>query len=488
MAASITLYVKKDSKKRNSTKQVVFADSFLCDLKDATSVDNPTFILAADSFDYNLAKWDDRYYFIDNVVSIRRGLWEVSCVLDVLATYKTEILASTQFVSYSSHNPSIWLPDTRIPVRRDAIIGSAGANVPSIDSDGFLVLTAVGKNGCSTYMLQPSNIMALLDQLNQWADDSMLDILTGGNYDFSTVEKAIESFSEISTKTGFIGNAWADAPNCIRSCVWVPFKGSLFADNSSASRPLTLGQFETNVYCSRVKTGAVLSQFSLNIPWHYSDWRRAECEDVYIYLPLVGIIQLSADSLTSASSISILASATATDGVIAYELKAGSQVIGTYGGQCSANYPIGISQQASAGALMQTAFAGVEKTVNAAIHSSISPVSMAASGVGALLSGIDTMYQVENLKATRHNSCIGGIGGGAGSGLDFSAICFTVAHSTNVEPADMLETMGLPTMEPMSLGTLTGFCQCANAHVAAPAQASELDAIDRYLNGGFFIE
>ena len=48
--------------------------------------------------------------------------------------------------------------------------------------------------------------------------------------------------------------------------------------------------------------------------------------------------------------------------------------------------------------------------------------------------------------------------------------------------------MGLPTMKPISLSTLTGFCQCANAHVEAPAQASELDAIDRYLNSGFYIE
>jgi hypothetical protein len=183
-----------------------------------------------------------------------------------------------------------------------------------------------------------------------------------------------------------------------------------------------------------------------------------------------------------------LASATATDGVIAYELKAGSQVIGTYGGQCSANYPIGISQQASAGALAQTAFAGVEKTVSSAVNSSISPLSMLGAAAGSLLAGVDTAYQVENLKATRHNTCIGGIGGGAGSGLDFSAICFTVAHSTNVEPSEMLKTMGLPTMAPMSLATLTGYCQCANAHVSAPAQASELDAIDRYLNGGFFIE
>ena len=40
----------------------------------------------------------------------------------------------------------------------------------------------------------------------------------------------------------------------------------------------------------------------------------------------------------------------------------------------------------------------------------------------------------------------------------------------------------------MALSTLTGYCQCANAHVAAPAMGAELDAIDLYLNSGFYIE
>ena len=52
----------------------------------------------------------------------------------------------------------------------------------------------------------------------------------------------------------------------------------------------------------------------------------------------------------------------------------------------------------------------------------------------------------------------------------------------------MKQTMGLPTMKPLSLSGLTGYCQCANAHVECAAQANELDAIDYYLNSGFFIE
>jgi hypothetical protein len=53
----------------------------------------------------------------------------------------------------------------------------------------------------------------------------------------------------------------------------------------------------------------------------------------------------------------------------------------------------------------------------------------------------------------------------------------------------MQQTMGLPTMKPMALSGCSGYCQCANAHVAATgAEAQELDEIDAYLNSGFYIE
>lgn len=484
---ALTVYFKKESKKRNSTKQATFTTSINVVLKDATSIDNPVFLIEAASFDYNLAKWDNRYYFIDNIVSVRYNLWEVTCILDVLATYKADILASTQFVSYSSHNPSIWLPDTRIPIRADVATSQSRATVSMLSKTGFLVFSAVGEKGCFSYILNDSGVKMILDQITQWGDDSIDHILNDFQYDFSSVETAIESIGNMMTRTGFLGNAYADAPNCIRSCIWVPLSASMFS-GGTATDPIYLGGFNTNVYAANCITGNVDSAFSVSIPWHYSDWRRSVCEDVYIYLPMVGMVVLSSESLAGSSSITGTVSATATDGVICYELKAGDQVIGTYGGQCSANYPIGISQQASAGQLAQTAFAGAEKTINAAINSSISPLSAVGAAAGATLSGIDTMYQMADIKATRYNSCIGGVGGGAGAGLDFDVICYTVAHSANVTPSDMAGTMGLPTMQPMSLANLTGYCQCANAHISAAAQASELDAIDRYLNSGFFIE
>lgn len=477
------------TKKRNSTKQPQsLSDQKTVTLKESCSQDRPVFICTGNNFNYNYCMWDSKYYFIDEIVSLKNNLIEIHCIMDPLATYKTEILASTQYVSYSSQSGGSWLPDTRIPVLKSTQTSRSSASLASLfNTTGFYVLSATGKEGCCMYALDKGQLDALIDSINTWADDLMDYIVNDqGNYgyDFSTVENALESVGKMSIQTGVIGNAYANAPQCIRSCIWVPFFASPFV---SSGAQLYLGNFDTGLHPFTVKASPATGQASVSIPWIHSDWRRMY-DDVYLYLPLAGMIKLSGDSLTNVSSLSIEYSATASDGVVAYTVKAGGNVIGTFGGQCSANYPIGINQQASAGEIIQSIVAGSEKMVNAAINSSISPVSMAASGVGVALEGVAAAYDTVNVANSTHPSTIGGVGGGAGSGLDLNIQCYVVSHDTVIAPADMKDTMGLPTMQPMSLATLTGFCQCANAHVDAPATAGELDAIDYYLNSGFFIE
>ena len=477
------------TKKRNSTKQPQsLSYQKTVTLKESCSQDRPVFICTGNNFNYNYCMWDSKFYFIDEIVSLKNNLIEIHCIMDPLATYKTEILASTQYVSYSSQSGGSWLPDTRIPVLKSTQTSRSSASLASLfNTTGFYVLSATGKEGCCMYALDKGQLDALIDSINTWADDLMDYIVNDqGNYgyDFSTVENALESVGKMSIQTGVIGNAYANAPQCIRSCIWVPFFASPFV---SSGAQLYLGNFDTGLHPFTVKASPATGQASVSIPWIHSDWRRMY-DDVYLYLPLAGMIKLSGDSLTNVLSLSIEYSATASDGVVAYTVKAGGNVIGTFGGQCSANYPIGINQQASAGEIIQSIVAGSEKMVNAAINSSISPVSMAASGVGVALEGVAAAYDTVNVANSTHPSTIGGVGGGAGSGLDLNIQCYVVSHDTVIAPADMKDTMGLPTMQPMSLATLTGFCQCANAHVDAPATAGELDAIDYYLNSGFFIE
>lgn len=530
---AITIYTGQIAKRKNSTLQPTLTDSYSCILKDPTSIDTPSFRIQDASFNknYNYLKWDNNYYFITEITAYPNDIWEVVAELDPLATYKTEILASTQYVSYSSVSGGTWLADTRIPILKSTSVNSDSSLTGILSTIGCYILSVVGKNSCNTYMIQNSSTLeAILSEIQNWEDDGVLAALSKiqmptSSYTAPSIQvlpsgasqadcfnalcqqfadvcvtlagctidvqdklsQCFASIGESAIDTGFVGNAYLNAPSCIRSCIWVPFDYAL-APGTGGSGAIFLGTYDTHQTGTPISSTPVTGSNTVNIPWHYNDWRRSVCEDVYLYLPLVGMVQLSGDSLTHANTITINWSATYTDGVITYKVEAGGEVIGAYGGQCSANYPIGLAQQASAGEITQAILGGTEKVLSAAVNSSISPVSVGGVVAQSIATGALTGYEVQNLKNTTHVSSVGGIGGGAGIGLGRDCICYTVAHDTIVNPVDMKDTMGLPTMKPMSLSTLTGFCQCANAHVAAPAESKWLDAIDNYLNSGFYIE
>lgn len=470
------------SKRVNSTKQPSGGSDYDVVLKDGCSENTPVFLLKRDGsgFPYNYAKWDDRYYFITDVEYTRNNLYTVSCEIDVLATYKSEILSTTAYVSYSSVSGGAWLADTRIPVQKNCLVAASSAAMSIFRDEGFYILSVIGENGCVTYLLALHQLMALLDDIKPWQEKTYRELLDGRT--FATTEAALESLAKLITQSDLIGNAYENVPACIRSCIWVPFANP---ESAGGSQKIFLGSYETGVTGTVISGKPYTGSVTVSIPWHYSDWRRAYCEDVYLYIPLVGMIALSSDSLTGVSAITVSYSYTMTDGTISYQVKAGAEILGTYGGSCAANYPIGINQQASAGAIANSIIAGAEKMVSVGTQAGM---NIASAAVGVAAQGVLTGYETMNVAYSTHPSCIGGVGGGSGAGLLKSVYCYTVAHSTVVEPDQMKETMGLPTMKPLTLSSCSGYCQCANAHVAANAHRDELAKIDAFINSGFYIE
>lgn len=485
---SHTVSFGRVAKRKNSTLQGGTSAAYNVLFKNPTSLDKPTFTLNASDFDYNYARMDERYYFIDDITYRNNDIVEVSCTLDALATYKSEILASTQYVSYSNVSGGLWLPDTRIPIMRNAITNRSSITVDALSDTGSYILSVVGKTGVDVFRVSRETIQALIKDLQDWRDNLAADIKS--TFDFTDELTALESLANAITDTGAIGNAYEVAVQCIRSCIWVPFSSVIVG---GVETEIYLGNYPTGLRGYKISTSYHSGNLPISIPWHYSDWRRTYCESIYLYLPFVGLINVNVDDISTASSMSIKFSVTASDGRIVYQVDAGSQVIGTYGGDCSMQIPIGINQLSSAGELVTTLGNGINKMVS----SGISGAGGLASGnvVGAVqgftnlgMSGISTSYEVANVMLSTHLSCIGGIGGGAGAGLDLKAHCISVSRPTVCEPSAMSATMGVPTMKPLQLSSCSGYCQCANAHVALSAEGWVMDVVDSYLNNGFYIE
>lgn len=480
------VYLFKYAKKENSTARPALETGRLlkCTLKDTCSLNRPDFLIDFDDmnawpdFSYIYVPVWGKYFFVRDWVN-EKPLWRASCEIDVLASYRSEILASTQYVSYSSVQGNAWLADTRIPVLKSTTVGSSSVALPFFLQGGWYILSCIGKTGSCLYALSLANLKALINSIAGGTDDfeqaaiNRVDTYFGGQAP-ATAEEALYALAQVTTQNDILGKAYGNAPSCLRSCLFVPF-----VVQSQGGETIYLGNFNTGVTGVIVSAAPVTGSVSVSIPWHFSDWRRGYCEQVYLYLPLVGMVAVSSDNLTHTSTITVNYSYTCTDGTVAYQIVAGGEIIGSYGGSCAINYPLGVNQQASAGQVTQAITQGMTQAVSAGI---VGNIPGAIAGVAA------TAYNAMDVALTSHPSCVGGIGGGAGSGLSHSVTCYTVAHNTIIEPSAMRDTMGVPTMMPLQLSQCSGYCQCANAHVAANASLEELSAITVHLNSGFYIE
>ena len=494
---AITAYFIKQSKRRNSTLQFAFtgASEFTCTLKAPTSLDRPTFLLSYPiTFDFNLAFFDGKFYFVDDVVSVRDGQWEVSCVVDVLATYKTEILASELFVSFADTTKNPWLADTRIPLSRKVTEKDTSLTGQVPFETGFYVLTVTGDTGTDAFVLTRNQISQLLASVNSWYDTSATDIFDGSrlgiSYDFTDPAKAIESLSKIMAQSDVVGNAYSNAPQCIRSCIWLPLKPSDFQD--ATTKRIMLGSYDTGIDAHTISMDPKVFSVDCDIPWKYDDWRRAVGEDVSLFLPFLGTINLPIDAVSSFAKINVDMYIAGIDGSITYYVYASNPLeeilLGVYKCNCACDYAIGINQKASLGEVVQTIISGVSRAVSGLVESSVAPQSVGGAIATVALEGVRTTYEVANINMSHTPTTIGSLGSSGLGNIAFK--CYVLSHDFSIDLATdgYEETIGTPVMKTMSLSSLSGYVQCVNAHIEAPAQASELDAIDGYVNSGFFIE
>lgn len=124
MSFNVTFY--SFSKKLNSTKRPgtsIPSTTYNCDIKDSSKVTTPVLLMSYDFNDkinslYNYCYIDiwKRYYFIKNF-RYNSGLWEISLGVDVLATWKTYIGNSSQYIarSASKNNDDKYIDDLLIP-------------------------------------------------------------------------------------------------------------------------------------------------------------------------------------------------------------------------------------------------------------------------------------------------------------------------------------------------------------------------------------
>lgn len=137
------------SKERNSTKQPETAlHTYDVKLKNDTTITSPTFLINGVDLTVNYCKWNGRYYFINDIVLNNNNIYELNCSIDTLATWKSEILSSKQYVLRSASQYDGTIVDSYYPAKNDYIYDSETLNaVPRTSKTIILGVSGAPQHG-----------------------------------------------------------------------------------------------------------------------------------------------------------------------------------------------------------------------------------------------------------------------------------------------------------------------------------------------------
>lgn len=112
---NVEMYINRSPSEKIG-KDLQTGRSYTCLLKDGCSVLKPILILQdvnndIYTFNYIYISTFNRYYFIDDIVSLNNNRWQISAHVDVLETYKTAILSQSAVIRRQQKNYNLYLND-----------------------------------------------------------------------------------------------------------------------------------------------------------------------------------------------------------------------------------------------------------------------------------------------------------------------------------------------------------------------------------------
>lgn len=535
------VYFLNFSKKSNSTGQPNITENTLhhdCTLKTPCNVMKPsieltglTWALATNYLRLNYAQIPNfnRYYFIKNWHFVNA---KIICELevDVLATYKAQIEASTQYVLRSASLYDGSITDSKYPIKSTAPTITAGyfANNPLISpADGVVVVGIVNKTGsitgCVSYYVMGiyafSELCTKLFSLStQWGEGGT-DIADG-------IKKAI-----------------TDPFQYFVSAVWLPYVVTDFTSRNLATQTsavfcgydtITLTNY-AYVFVDQIEIAFTnLIQFS--VPFHPQSASRgnylnfAPYSRYYLsFYPFTGLSELDASAFAGLERLYAIYTVDLRTGKgvcnickdyvgSSYADWKPSQILRCYEAQVGVSIPIAaihtaLPQSIADGKLMAITGAATAVTQSGGFAQSLKKVLSSASSVFADIVGADEQSKQEAFDI---------IGAQPFTSTEVSKIAQgAFAAKTTVEISGSQGTMSFNQRMPIAFwgefvpivdeanaingrplcqyrrlvptdGTapLTGFICCDNPKIAAPSGAyqSEIAEIENYLAAGMFLE
>ena len=487
-----TVTIGITNKKINSTKQTFGSSvSLSCKLKEKCSMHDPVFIVEglSKAVNYNYASFESKYYWIDNVVYVTNTIQEVYCHLDPLATYKTDISNTGAYVLFGdSAHLTGYRDDVRFgpDKKRNRPSGEIGVTTfdMGFNKSSWTVImvcqcaTAWAYSSVVTYAMSISTYISVLkgfsgtvqSDVATWSGTDVIDVLknfatkllTGGAEAIDNIRSAIMvpiPLSTFSSHASSSSNTVYMGPYSIQldsGTVYVMDPSYTITGNGVVSlhRPIastTYKWLNSPKYCSiqlshpcgyqEINTPALLENTQI-----YLWWSLNICSGEYT-------IRVTSESAQTSDTVAMVSGSTAID-IMGYTAIAGGNNLDSNLFNNTAN------------ALVSAVSGGVY---------GVNTGAMSPSGMG---NSVPTGYTSISI-LEQNKECF----------VNVEYYLPSIFDGTVSEYVSYCNTYGYPVGRYLTVGDITGYCQCMDATVqSSNANAQDKTIINTYLNSGIYIE
>lgn len=467
-------------------------------LKGPVTVTAPVIELDSSAIDYNYCyiPFFKRWYFVQSCTILTNDIIQYSLSVDVLATWRTEILAASCYVLRSASDYNLKLVDETWTHTTDFTESVTSVALPEYNSTGCYLITAV--NAESSTSANPASTMYVMN-------DTGLSLLCSEMFD-------LDNYVNIDDLTA----TYFNPGQYITSAKWLPFSfGNINAAQGTPFELIKYGWYTAKTAGGyRVVNYGKTLTFTITIG-SYNDWtdRDNNWTRYALFVPGFGITEI--DAAYSGQTL---------NGKISIDFNTGTAnlMLTTGAGQIAAQ----LSGQIGADVALNQVGGSIDipTSVGGLISKGIQFGGAFTAG-GGLRSGAQTLIEFFKAAGAANAAAYGGdvgavqehLSNALNSGRDVAAAAKDAASATILNPtvstsgADgarytiidnhsiylyrrkynhynpAVSKLGGVCNQVKTLGSLSGYTQVANGLIEMTGTVEERNAITALLEGGFII-
>lgn len=152
MSFTIQLFNMTSAKNRIEKDKTQIGSDITGEFRNESSIINPDIVFRIDDVstlkhcNYMYIEQFERYYFVNDIISLRNRMVEIKAHVDVLETYKAEILKNSAIIARNEKSFNMYISDNQLATSQDNYVVSYDFPSSFEKSEENIILCVAGSH------------------------------------------------------------------------------------------------------------------------------------------------------------------------------------------------------------------------------------------------------------------------------------------------------------------------------------------------------